>query len=772
MVGGVPRDYSMNLGPIKTTDIDLTTNTPDSLRLGILLADKLNSSFKIFDDNHITLYLNNYSIDFSSNFKSDDVIKELNRMGISDESLYEVYSRDFSINTLHQDLMTKEIFDLTGDALKDISDKAIKTPVDASITLSDDPRRVFRAIYFASKYNFSIDNSIIDYVLNNNDLIYSDSISDPFISAKISKAMLSNSSLTIKYLKDMNILSRVPLTGYFKDYLIKNRLVVEYLDNTRDDFLEKKSQIEDWSFAIGASPQSITKNSSYSISNCTPVIIGRSSELLGQLELFRKSIAAKESANDYAVAKQSASGWHAVGGYQILYENWYGKAFKDGYYFDNQQYLEEENRLCDASKDAVSGGTEIHGSINSCTECRDEGSVASKCYEWVKRGDDLPDSYSWVWSATGDRTNSFMLNAKEEKKYMDCARGDNCGALPHPLRQDLVAGNKMSEYFEKFYCKFYDENDPSNKQVWGAVAASWYSGEAQGALPYDSRRKTKQKYKDGRSKERCTGDSYEWVPDADDDSKGQCYVIFPSVYEYTNAVMNNYYREWSSLEKGGSSERYSEINSLLKFSRRQTNRDAGNMRDFNPDGDTYEGIKPRVVVYLGTGGMPDPIKISSKGKPSYDPGQEVNFLRHEVLLYAYEEWGAARDDSNTYTVVTSDPGPQKADVKITIGSEFSDWADTGKKYKENVSVEVSVHNGTSSKWERVGAVEFKTQEIYEGHYVSSVGPDKETYAEKQVKLAAKAQASKLLARVGPKLTSGQGTEDLKDAPWRYKLRRI
>ena len=31
MVGGVPRDYAMAAGPIKTSDIDLTTNTPDSL---------------------------------------------------------------------------------------------------------------------------------------------------------------------------------------------------------------------------------------------------------------------------------------------------------------------------------------------------------------------------------------------------------------------------------------------------------------------------------------------------------------------------------------------------------------------------------------------------------------------------------------------------------------------------------------------------------------------------------------------------------------------
>jgi len=769
MVGGVPRDYSMKLGPIKTTDIDLTTNTPDSLRLGILLADKLNSSFKIFDDSHITLYLNNYSIDFSSNFKSDDVIKELNKIGINDESLYEVYSRDFSINTLHQDLITKEIFDLTGDALKDISDKIIKTPVDASITLSDDPRRIFRAIYFASKYNFSIDNSIIDYVLNNNDLIYSDSISDPFISAKISKAMLSNSSLTIKYLKDMNILSRVPLTGYFKDYLIKNRLVVEYLDNTRDDFLEKKSQIEDWSFAIGASPQSIIKNSS----DCTPVIIGRSSELQGQLKLFMKSIAKKESANDYAVAKQGISGWDAVGGYQILYENWYGKAFKDGYYFDNQQYLEEEDRLCDASIDAVSGGTEIRGSINSCTECRDEGSIASKCYRWVKKGEDLPDSYSWVWSATGDRTNSFMLDAEEEKKYMDCARGDNCGAKPHPLNQDTVAGSKMSEYFEKFYCKFYDENDPSNKQVWGAVAASWYSGESQGALPHNSRRKTKERYKVNRSKERCTGDSYEWVPDADDESKGQCYAIFPSVYEYTNAVMNNYYREWSSLEKGGGSERHSKINSLLKFSRPQRDRGAGNMRDFRAGGDSYEGIKPRVVCYIGAGGMPDPVSITD-GKPSYSAGTEVNFLRNEILLYAYEEWGVGRSDYNKYVVVTSDPGPQKADVKITIESDFAKWTNVSDNYVETAAVEVSVHDGRSSSWKHVGNTTFGTQVIYEKHYHSLGVPQshavKEGHAEKETKLAAKAQAGRLLSKVGPELTSGQGTEDLEDTPWRHKLR--
>jgi tRNA nucleotidyltransferase/poly(A) polymerase len=244
LVGGVPRDYAMGLKSILTSDVDLTTNTSDSLRLGVLVASYFNKSFNVFEDGHASVYFKNYNIDFSSNFKSNNVIgflksEKCNKFicpaypDIGSE-MFEVYSRDFTMNTLHQDIFTKKIIDITGRGLDDISDGVIKTPVPAEITMSDDPRRVFRAIYFASKYKFKIDDDIVNYVVKNNELLSSNKVKDRFVSSKINSSMKYDEKTTIDYLIKMNILSRVPMVGQFKDYLIKNKLIVKYLDGLDD----------------------------------------------------------------------------------------------------------------------------------------------------------------------------------------------------------------------------------------------------------------------------------------------------------------------------------------------------------------------------------------------------------------------------------------------------------------------------------------------------------------------------------------------------------
>ena len=45
-------------------------------------------------------------------------------------------------------------------------------------------------------------------------------------------SMKYNSDETIKALKDMDILGMIPMTGDFKEYIIKNKLVIDYLDSS------------------------------------------------------------------------------------------------------------------------------------------------------------------------------------------------------------------------------------------------------------------------------------------------------------------------------------------------------------------------------------------------------------------------------------------------------------------------------------------------------------------------------------------------------------
>lgn len=70
----------------------------------------------------------------------------------------DVYRRDFTINTLLENLYTGEILDLTGLAFEDIRNQIIRTPLDPHITFDDDPLRMLRAIRFAARFNFVVDS--------------------------------------------------------------------------------------------------------------------------------------------------------------------------------------------------------------------------------------------------------------------------------------------------------------------------------------------------------------------------------------------------------------------------------------------------------------------------------------------------------------------------------------------------------------------------------------------------------------------------------------
>lgn len=248
LVGGLPRDLYLGMS-VKTTDIDVTTNSSDVMRLGILISDKLNVTFDLSDDSHITVFSDEFDIDFSSHFVSDDVLAFLPE---DKHHIAEVYSRDFTINTLHQDLETFKIVDPTGQGFDDIKNKLIKTPVPPEITIKDDPRRAFRAIELATRYKFDIDPKLKEFIISNEDL-FSVNIKDKYISAKINKSLKNDEQQTLKLLKELNLFARVPLVGYFKDVLIGNKILLDYLDLSS---MNKKSSVaKNWEEYISNGPE-------------------------------------------------------------------------------------------------------------------------------------------------------------------------------------------------------------------------------------------------------------------------------------------------------------------------------------------------------------------------------------------------------------------------------------------------------------------------------------------------------------------------------------
>jgi poly(A) polymerase len=230
IVGGIPRDlYRGKL--LEYNDIDLTTNSSDIMRLGVLCAESFRSFFRVFSDGHMSVYLKDYALDFSSNFVSRQAEEHLAKEGMSDEYLKEVYSRDFTINTLHIDIETGELTDPTNMGKEDISRGIIRSVISPEASLLNDPNRIFRAIELSSRLGFDIDDDIINFVISNNDMIKNElDIKEAFIENIIGKSIGNNSQKTLESLMEMNILDMVPLSGSFKQEVIKRRMVKDYLD--------------------------------------------------------------------------------------------------------------------------------------------------------------------------------------------------------------------------------------------------------------------------------------------------------------------------------------------------------------------------------------------------------------------------------------------------------------------------------------------------------------------------------------------------------------
>lgn len=107
-----------------------------------------------------------------------DSENQIYRVVIEDGNYFDVTStdnleqdakrRDFTINSIYQNLETGEFFDPC-NGREAVSDKIIKT-VDLK-NLSDDPLRMLRAFRFAATLGFEIDGKILDFISKNAALI-------------------------------------------------------------------------------------------------------------------------------------------------------------------------------------------------------------------------------------------------------------------------------------------------------------------------------------------------------------------------------------------------------------------------------------------------------------------------------------------------------------------------------------------------------------------------------------------------------------------------
>ena len=170
LVGGCVRDLMLN--PLaESIDVDIMVEG-DGIDFAEKLARKINVPkivpfkkfatakipFKEYEIEVASARLEKY--DESSRSPSEVVMSN-----IEDDLL----RRDFTINAMAVSLNKEnfgEFFD-PFNGMKDLRNKILRTPLDSDTTFSDDPLRMMRAAYFASKLSLDIDPSCLESIKNN-----------------------------------------------------------------------------------------------------------------------------------------------------------------------------------------------------------------------------------------------------------------------------------------------------------------------------------------------------------------------------------------------------------------------------------------------------------------------------------------------------------------------------------------------------------------------------------------------------------------------------
>lgn len=175
LVGGYVRDTILG---IDCTDIDIMV-IGDAIDFANKTAKHFNTELSAVYKKFGTalLNINNLKIEFASarkeSYKRDSRKPDVMLSNLNDD----LSRRDFTINALAVSLSGENnVIDLF-NGLNDLKNGIIKTPLDPEKTFDDDPLRMLRAVRFASRFNFSIEENTLNSIAK-----YRDRLKDNIVS--------------------------------------------------------------------------------------------------------------------------------------------------------------------------------------------------------------------------------------------------------------------------------------------------------------------------------------------------------------------------------------------------------------------------------------------------------------------------------------------------------------------------------------------------------------------------------------------------------------
>jgi len=153
-VGGFVRDLLLER---QNFDLDVVV-IGDAMKFAADFSKELNCDFKVFDRFHTArIYLEDLKVDFSSarieHYATPGALPQIEYSGLSND----LYRRDFTINALALALTPENFLQLKDffGGFNDLINRKIK--ILHSFSFLEDPTRLFRALRFAGRFNFSLE---------------------------------------------------------------------------------------------------------------------------------------------------------------------------------------------------------------------------------------------------------------------------------------------------------------------------------------------------------------------------------------------------------------------------------------------------------------------------------------------------------------------------------------------------------------------------------------------------------------------------------------
>ena len=202
VIGGFVRDKLMG---VESFDVDIATNALPKDIMSIFSSSSINTT--IYGTTKITG--DNYRFDIATYRKDISYSDRKPEVEYINSLKEDIIRRDFTINTIAMN-KTGEIIDYL-NGVKDLQNKVIRCVGDPNTKLKEDPLRILRALRFSIILDFKLENSLLNTIKKNINLISTLSLTR--VKEEFDKILVSDNAIKgLDYLNKLGVLKQLNIS--------------------------------------------------------------------------------------------------------------------------------------------------------------------------------------------------------------------------------------------------------------------------------------------------------------------------------------------------------------------------------------------------------------------------------------------------------------------------------------------------------------------------------------------------------------------------------